>query len=284
MLRNFLSCIFPNIGTKYILGYNILYSGKIFVLAMRKKEKTENRETVRRQEQELLPEQKKNAFPVVGIGASAGGLAALEAFFSAMPSDSGMAFVVVQHLSPDFKSLMDQLLARHTSMPTYRVENGITLQENAIFLIPPRCVMTIAHDRLYLEKRATQHLTLPVDIFFESLAAAAGEQAVGIILSGTGSDGSRGIQAIHDAGGLVLVQNVESAQFDGMPREAVSTGICDYVITPDEMPALLIDYKKNPDMICSPAAHLEVFWNEGKYAEIFARLRQKYGLDFSKYK
>ena len=115
-------------------------------------------------------------FPVVGIGASAGGLAALEAFFSAMPPDSGMAFVVVQHLSPDFKSLMDKLLARHTSMPIHRVEDGIELQKNAIYLIPPRCIMTMDNGHLFLQDRANQHLTLPVDIFFESLAAAAGEQ------------------------------------------------------------------------------------------------------------
>ncbi|XOF32503.1 MAG: chemotaxis protein CheB [Candidatus Electrothrix sp. YB6] len=181
------------------------------------------------------------SFPVVGIGASAGGLAALEAFFSAMPPDSGMAFVVVQHISPDFKSLMDDLPARHTAMPSHRVENGIILKANAIYLIPPKCVMTMAEGCLYLQERVTQHIVLPVDIFFESLAAAAGPQAVGIILSGTGSDGSREIQAIHEAGGLVLAQTVESAQFDGMPRAAVCTGICDYVITPTEMPGLLLD-------------------------------------------
>ncbi|XCN71378.1 MAG: chemotaxis protein CheB [Candidatus Electrothrix aestuarii] len=233
------------------------------------------------------PQQKKKGvpdFPVVGIGASAGGLAALEAFFSAMPPDTGMAFVVVQHLSPDFKSLMDNLLARHTTMPIHRVENGITLEKNAIYLIPPRCVMTMNEGRLYLQERTSHQLTLPVDIFFESLAKAASKQAVGIILSGTGSDGSRGIQAIHDAGGLVLAQTVESAQFDGMPREAVSTGICDYVITPAEMPGLLLDYAENPEFIRKPSAHMEVFWNEGEYAEIFAHLRQGYSLDFSKYK
>jgi two-component system CheB/CheR fusion protein len=239
------------------------------------------------QEQKLLSSQEKSnnlAFPVVGIGASAGGLAALEAFFSAMPPDSGMAFVVVQHLSPDFKSLMDNLLARHTSMPIHRVEDGIGLQQNAIYLIPPRCVMTMDSGRLFLQERTNRQLTLPVDIFFESLAAAAGKQSVGIILSGTGSDGSRGIQAIHDAGGLVLAQTVESAQFDGMPRGAVNTGICDYVTTPDEMPELLIDYAKNPDTVHSPPSHHKIFWSEGEYAEVFAHLRQGCGLDFSKYK
>ncbi|WPD24742.1 MAG: chemotaxis protein CheB [Candidatus Electrothrix scaldis] len=239
------------------------------------------------QHTENTPQQEKKGvpdFPVVGIGASAGGLAALEAFFSAMPPDTGMAFVVVQHLSPDFKSLMDKLLARHTTMPIHRVEDGITLEKNAIYLIPPRCVMTMNEGQLYLQERVNQHLTLPVDIFFESLAKAAGPQAVGIILSGTGSDGSRGIQAIHDAGGLVLAQTVESAQFDGMPREAISTGICDYVITPAEMPGLLLDYAEAPESIRRPSSRLEIFWTEGEYAEVFAHLRQGYGLDFSKYK
>ncbi|MEE4356800.1 MAG: chemotaxis protein CheB [Desulfococcaceae bacterium] len=224
------------------------------------------------------------SFPVVGIGASAGGLAALEAFFAAMPPDSGMAFVVVQHLSPDFKSLMDDLLARHTDMPIYRVEDGLTLEADSVYLIPPKRVMTMAGGRLFLRERVTQHLVLPVDIFFESLAVAAGALAVGIVLSGTGTDGSRGIQAIHDAGGLVLAQTVESAQFDGMPRAAISTGVCNYILAPADMPALLLDYIKDPNHVCTSEASLKIKLEEGEYAEIFAYLRRSYGLDFSKYK
>ena len=221
---------------------------------------------------------------IVGIGASAGGLASLEEFFKAMPADSGMAFVLVQHLSPDFKSLMDDLLARHTTMSIHRVENGQTLQANAIYLIPSRQVMTIADGRLYLQERVGQHLVLPIDIFFESLASAASNKAVGIILSGTGSDGSRGIQAIHEAGGMVLVQSLESAQFDGMPRAAMQTGICDYVSTPADMPALLLEHAHHPDDMRAAGPELHIVWDEGEHAEIFAHLRRGYNLDFSKYK
>ncbi len=221
---------------------------------------------------------------IVGIGASAGGLASLEEFFKAMPTDSGMAFVLVQHLSPDFKSLMDDLLARHTKMSIHRVANGQELEANAIYLIPPRQVMTIADGRLYLQERVGQHLILPIDIFFESLAGAANNKAIGIILSGTGSDGSRGIQAIHEAGGLVLVQSLESAQFDGMPRAAINTGMCDYVTTPGEMPTILVEYAQHPDVMQAAKPELHIVWDEGEFAEIFAHLRRSYSLDFSKYK
>ena len=124
---------------------------------------------------------------IVGIGASAGGLSALEQFFANMPVDTGMAFVVIQHLSPDFKSLMDDLLARHTTMPIHRVSNGIELQPDSIYLIPPKTHMTVQEEKLYLtEKTISRHIELPIDIFFNSLAEDAGERAVGVVLSGTG--------------------------------------------------------------------------------------------------
>ena len=225
----------------------------------------------------------KPAF-IVGLGASAGGLAALEKFFDAMPPDSGMAFVVVQHLSPDFKSLMDDLLARHTTMPIHRVENGLEVASNAIYLIPPKMLMTMSTGRLHLQEReAAPHLDLPIDIFFQALASDAGERAIGLILSGTGSDGSRGIQAIHAAGGLVLAQSVETAQFDGMPRSALSTGVCDDVVAPEEMPEVLLEYARDPEAVRQQLpARLEVFADEGEYAKIFALLRRGYGLDFAK--
>jgi len=227
---------------------------------------------------------KESPSHIVGIGASAGGLASLEAIFKKMPEDSGMAFVLVQHLSPDFKSLMNELLARHTKMSILHVKNGIALKSNTLYLIPPRQVMTMADGCLYLKENVNQHLVLPIDIFFESLANAGKNRAIGIILSGTGSDGSRGIQAIHEAGGLVIVQTVESAQFDGMPRSAIKTGVCDYASPPEDIPALLMDYARNPDKMRVKDTALKIDWDEGEYAEIFAYLRRDYGLDFSKYK
>jgi chemotaxis response regulator CheB len=156
---------------------------------------------------------------VVGVGASAGGLEALERFFEGMPVESGMAFVVVQHLSPDFKSLMDELLARKTAIPIHRAGDGMEVEPNAIYLIPPKKDMIIANRRLLLtDKDPTQLVTLPIDHFFRSLAHDLGERAIAVVLSGTGSDGSRGIRDIHEAGGLVIVQSLDTAKFDGMPK------------------------------------------------------------------
>src|SRR5690242_10455186 len=158
---------------------------------------------------------------VVGIGASAGGLDAIERFFDNLPARTGMAFVVIQHLSPDFKSLMDELLARHTDLPIRPVENGMTVEPDHVYLIPPKKEMIISGGRLLLSERdRQQELSLPIDTFFRSLAQDCGPRAIAIVLSGGGSDGSRGVRAVHDAGGLVAVQSVESAQFDGMPKMA----------------------------------------------------------------
>ncbi len=224
---------------------------------------------------------------IVGIGASAGGLSALEQFFDNMPPDTGMAFVVIQHLSPDFKSLMDDLLSRHTSMPIHRVTNGIQLNPNSIYLIPPKTHMTVRSEKLYLtEKTVSPHtIELPIDIFFNSLAEDAGDRAVGVVLSGTGSDGSRGIISINKKGGLVVIQSPESAQFDGMPRNAISTGVCDFILAPDRIPRILVEYAISPLAVRTRMHHeLEIFEDEGEYAGIFALLRRSYNLDFSKYK
>src|SRR6187401_2257451 len=155
---------------------------------------------------------------VVGIGASAGGLDPLVRFFDHLSKEPGMAFVIVQHLSPDFKSLMDELLARHTLLPIDLVEDGMPVEAEHVYLIPAKKEMIISGGRLLLSERdRQQELTLPIDVFFRSLAQDCGSRAIAIVLSGGGSDGSRGIGHVHDAGGLVLAQDLESAQFDGMP-------------------------------------------------------------------
>jgi two-component system CheB/CheR fusion protein len=221
---------------------------------------------------------------IVGIGASAGGLEALERFFEHMPPDTGMAFVVVQHLSPDFKSVMDELLARKTTIPVLRVEHSMEVEADKIYLIPPKKDMIIANGRLLLtDKDPKQVVTLPIDHFFRSLAREAGERAIGIILSGTGSDGSRGIREIHEANGLVIVQSPETAKFDGMPNSAEQTGAVDLILPPDEMPVALIKYSKH------------VLWKDQEadsedepigdsLAVIFRLLRDSHGIDFSHYK
>jgi len=225
---------------------------------------------------------------IVGIGASAGGLSALEKFFDNMPPENGMAFVVIQHLSPDFKSLMDDLLSRHTSMTINRVTNGTVLRPDSIYLIPSKSHMTVSEGKLYLTAREPgQHLDLPIDVFFRSVAKDAGTRAIGVILSGTGSDGSRGIVDIHNAGGLVLVQTTDSAQFDGMPRSALATGICDMMLDPERMPLAILKYSGfSPAERKLELSKISVDENqgEGEYRPIFSLLRSQYNLDFSRYK
>ena len=219
---------------------------------------------------------------VVGIGASAGGLEALERFFKAMPVDTGMAFVVIQHLSPDFKSLMDELLARFTTMAIHRVEEPVGIQKNTIYLLPPRKEMTLEAGLLRVQDRGPDHqLNLPINIFFRSLARDMADRAVAIVLSGTGSDGSQGILDVHDMGGLVIVQSEDSAKFDGMPRSALATGRASAVLAPEEMPAALMAYASNPTKLMHEDGTTQT---SSGVAAVFERLKHVYELDFNLYK
>src|SRR5690606_9153204 len=220
---------------------------------------------------------------VVGIGASAGGLEALEEFFAHMPSNTGFAFVVVQHLSPDFKSLMDELLARRTSMAVHRVEHGVRIEPDAIYVIPPKQELRLADGRLLLKERpGGSSLALPIDIFLESLAEAASERAVAVILSGSGSDGSRGVRAVHERGGTVLVQRPETAKFDSMPRRALETGVVDATGSPSELPQLILSATRGGAAAAaeSSASESESTGLEG----VLELLRTEHGLDFTHYK
>lgn len=224
---------------------------------------------------------------IVGIGASAGGLQAIESFFDHMPADSGMAFVVVQHLSPDFKSLMDELLARHTEMSIFKVTDQLTVRPNSIYLIPPEQNMALSHGKLLLtEQDSHRGLNLPIDIFFKSLAMDAGESAIGVVLSGTGSDGSRGLVAVNEAGGLVIAQSADSSSFDGMPRAAVSTGKTHLICAPETMPSKIMEYVKNPDRVALSIEEGESdpVTEENGLVTIFRSFRHQYGVDFSLYK
>ncbi|HWP07871.1 MAG TPA: chemotaxis protein CheB, partial [Polyangiaceae bacterium] len=217
---------------------------------------------------------------VVGIGASAGGLEALERFFENVPADSGMAFVVVQHLSPDFKSLMDEILARRTKLPIQLVEDAMVVESNHVYLIPPKKEMIISGGRLLLSERdRDQELTLPIDVFFRSLAQDCGRRAIAVVLSGGGSDGSRGIRAVHESGGLVVVQDVESAQFDGMPKTARDVGVADYVLPPQDMPAALLEHAARAGR--APETDGEAV--QGMTA-VYRMLEREFGIDFTHYK
>jgi two-component system CheB/CheR fusion protein len=221
---------------------------------------------------------------VVALGASAGGLEALEKFFDNVPADSGLAFVVVQHLSPDFKSLMNELLARHTKLTIHRVTDGMQIEPNAIYLIPPKKDMIVTDGRLLLtDKDPSQGLSLPIDTFLRSLATEYGRNAIAVILSGTGSDGSRGIRAIHDAGGLVIVQDEATANFDGMPRSAIDTGVVDAVLPPREIAAAIIEHVHGAP-VDGVQSDINKAMPDGGVLEIFRALHAAYGIDFSFYK
>jgi two-component system CheB/CheR fusion protein len=215
---------------------------------------------------------------VIGIGASAGGLEALERLFESTPTETGLAFVVVQHLSPDFKSLTDDILARRTRLPIRVVEDGMPVRANAIYLIPPRKDMIVRGGRLLLtDKDPGQTVTLPIDHFLRSLAQEAGERAVAVILSGTGSDGSRGIRDVRAAGGMVVAQDPESAKFDGMPRSAIDTGMVDLVLPPEAIPDALLRRARSPQDREAPTTPTGI-------EAVFRLLRNGFGIDFSHYK
>ena len=226
-------------------------------------------------------------FPIVGIGASAGGLAAFEAFFSGMPLDDepGMAFVLVQHLAPDHGSILTELIQRTTHMKVFEVEDGMTVQVNCAYIIPPNRDMAFLDGTLeLLEPSAPRGHRLPIDFLFRSLAQDQRERAIGIVLSGTGSDGTLGVRAIKGEGGMVMVQNPDSCEFDGMPRSAVGTGMVDYELPPAEMPSQLMAYVAHAfGRPPRPATATEPL-NDNALKKIFVLLRTQTGHDFSQYK
>ncbi len=226
-------------------------------------------------------------FPVVGIGASAGGLAAFEAFFSGAPEgvQPGMAFVLVQHLAPDHTSILVELVRRYTKMTVLQVEDGMPVEPNHVYVIPPNHDMAFLNGTLHLlEPAEPRSHRLPIDYFFRSLAQDQQDRAIGIVLSGTGSDGTQGVRAIKAEAGMVMVQKAESAEFDGMPRSVIATGLADYVLEPQAMFPQLIAYasqafnkqRGNEDLI-EPKSEVAI-------KKIFVLLRSQTGHDFSQYK
>jgi len=226
-------------------------------------------------------------FPIVGIGASAGGLAAFEAFFSGMPKDTdpGMAFVLVQHLAPDHKSILTDLIRRYTRMQVFEVEDGMTVKPNFAYIIPPNRDMAFLNGTLHLlEPSAPRGQRLPIDFFFRSLAQDQHERAICIVLSGTGSDGTLGVRAIKGEGGMVMAQNPASTEFDGMPRSAIATGLVDYELPPAEMPAQIIAYVAHAFGKPSRPATATTPKAENALQKIFILLRTQTNHDFSQYK
>ncbi len=226
---------------------------------------------------------KAKDFYVVGIGASAGGLDAVQQFFSKMENNSGIAFIVVQHLSPDFKSLMPELLGKYTKMQIYTAENNMEIKPNCIYLNQRNTNLIIKKKRLFLVKKESKdHLNLPIDLFFHSLGEEFKEKSIGVILSGTGSDGSRGIKTIKENGGIVLVQDPLTAQFDGMPKSAIFTNITDFILPPQELAKKILQFtQKKINILPELTKENEI---EEIYKLILNEILSFSGVDFKKYK
>ena len=255
-------------------------------MAVKKKDLLKQKRQPPASKSDAIPETPAQFF-IVGIGASAGGLAAFEAFFSAMPADTdpGMAFVLVQHLAPDHKSILTDLIKRYTRMQVQEAEDGMTVRPNCAYIIPPNRDMALLNGALQLlEPIAPRGLRLPIDFFFRSLAQDRREQAICIVLSGTGSDGTLGIRAIKGEGGLVIVQTPGSTEYDGMPQSAIATGLVDYVLPPAEMPAHLIAYTTH----AFGKGHVRIAGAPSKEMDTLKKicivLRDHTGHDFSQYK
>ncbi|HEX9151323.1 MAG TPA: chemotaxis protein CheB, partial [Flavobacterium sp.] len=222
-------------------------------------------------------------FPVIGIGASAGGLEALELFFKNMPNNSGMAFVVIQHLDPTHVGIMPELLQRMTQMKVLQATDALKVKPNHIYVIPPNKSLSLLNGKLHLfHPVESRGMRLPVDIFFRSLALDRMEKSIGIILSGMGSDGSLGIKAIKEKNGIVLVQEPASAKFDSMPRNAIDAVIADIVAPVEQLPAKLISLLKYfPEINMDSEVPVKI---ESSLDKIIILLREQSGHDFSMYK
>ncbi|MCK9296890.1 MAG: PAS domain-containing protein [Desulfobulbaceae bacterium] len=227
----------------------------------------------------------RTTLPVVGIGASAGGLEAFETFFAAMPVDAGLAFILIPHLDPTHISIMPELIQKRTAMRVLQITDGMRVEPDTVYVVPPNQNLSILHGTLQLlELSRPRGVNLPIDSFLRSLAQDQGPNAVGIILSGTGSDGTLGVKAIKGEAGMVMVQDQGSAKYDGMPRSAIATGLADYVLPPGEMPGQLIKYLRHAVHKTTAA----ILADDGRMPDALQKicilLRTRTGHDFSLYK
>src|SRR5437762_11308413 len=225
--------------------------------------------------------------PIVGIGGSAGGFEAAMELLRNLPSRTGMAFVIVQHLDPHHASRLSSLLGKVTAMPVSEVTQTTTPKPNTVYVQPPNKCVIAKNGTLTLVQRE-ERLNVGIDHFFESLAEECGSRAIGIVLSGTGSDGTAGLRAIKAAGGLTFAQNQESAKFDAMPRSAIRAGFVDLVLTPREI-AREIERVANHPYIRRPLSHPEeiekaAYRQTDDLGRIFLSLKKQMGVDFSAYK
>ena len=230
---------------------------------------------------------KLEPFPVIGIGASAGGLEAFSEFLRHLPEKSGMAFVLVQHLDPTHISVLQEILSRTTRIPVVEVTDGLTVDADHVYVISPNTNMAIEGRALRLAARSLvrgQHM--PIDSFFQSLASDRGDRAIGVILSGTASDGTEGCMAIKAAGGITFAQDKESAEYSGMPQSAVNAGCIDFVMSPKGIAEELIQIGKHPYIVRVAADTEESLGMNQRSGldELFSLVREATGVDFAHYK
>ena len=220
---------------------------------------------------------------VVGIGASAGGLKSLERLFKSLSQGTASSFVVVQHMSPDASSSMEEILSRYTMMDVVTVEQGMTLEQDTVYLIPPAKEIRLEGADFNVSKLDRDQISRPIDTFFHSLAGSYGSRAIGVVLSGTGSDGSDGIKAIRETGGSTIVESLDTAQFDGMPRNAIATEAIDMVLSPEEMSIWLGQQFTDPEVRPQPLGEIRKEELTGVNL-IFSLLAKRHDIEFSFYK
>lgn len=249
------------------------------------KKKSSAKRTSIKKKPALTPPRPSESFYIVGIGSSAGGLEAIEKFFQNMPDDAGLAYIVVSHLDPTHVSIMPELIQKQTKMKLFQAEDGMKVKPNQVYVTPPNRDIAILHGTIQLIEPLEAHgFRLPIDSFFKSLSEDSGEKAICIILSGMASDGTAGLRAIKSELGMVMVQDPKSAKFDGMPTSAINTGLADYILPPEEMPAQLIKYTsaKVKNVLLDQSIAKGII--PDAVQKIFILLRAHTGHDFSLYK
>ena len=220
---------------------------------------------------------------IIGIGASAGGLEALQKFLTALPANTGFPYIIVQHLSPDYKSLLGEILSKYTDMPVLQVEDGMVVEPDCVYVIQPGKNMRLSEGKIRLSAQKERELNLPIDMFFRSLAEEAGPKAIAIILSGTGSDGSNGIKDIKEHDGMIIVQDLESSKFDGMPRSAIRTGLVDAQLSPE---AIALELMHISNAVTREPSHLKTAReiDDDLMKKIYFILKKVSNINFTHYK
>jgi two-component system CheB/CheR fusion protein len=280
-------------GTRIIIELEDLMAGR----QSKKINKTGSRKTTRKAKRtKITPsdpvtvkaseaERQKRGLYIVGIGASAGGLEAFQEFFTHMPSDSGMAFILVPHLDPTHKSIIGDILKKYTDMNIYQAEDGMKVLPDCVYLIQPDKNIAILQRKLQLiepsERRGLRH---PIDFFFRTLAEDQGEKAIAVIFSGTGTEGTLGLKAVKGEGGLVIVQDPGTAKYDGMPRSAIATDMVDYVLPAEKIPEMLLKYVRHPHKKLLKKTETSSGDFPDALQKIFILVRNQTGHDFSRYK